>query len=238
MFKYILNMFDLSVFKNQATGKAETTKLSILETALGLFRQKGFDATTMRDIASAGNMAVGTAYHHFESKETIVAAYYQLVQQTHAAQVQIFNTQKQTLKAKLEQSFLSKLEIVQHDQKLLGVIMRYIGDAEHPLSIFGENTADLRQAGIEMYQTIFASENLSQELRDLVPTAFWALHMGMLLYFLHDSSGGAKTRKLVGSALELALGVLKLTNQPLVQPLLKPVFKKINLLLREHQLMR
>jgi hypothetical protein len=81
------------------------------------------------------------------------------------------------------------------------------------------------------------AEPLPDDLRELAPTAFWALHMGMLLYFLHDSSGGVKTKKLVSSALELALQLLKLTAQPLVQPLLKPVLKKVSGLLREHDLM-
>ncbi len=230
-------MLNLNTFKNQNLSKSEITKQKILETALKLFREKGFDTTTTRDIAGACDMAVGTAYHHFESKEAIVGAYYELVQQTHAEKVSEYNQQKRNLKTKLEHSFYTKLEIVQDDQKLLGVIMRYVGDAEHPLSIFGSKTAHIRQECVGIYDQIFASENLSPELRELAPTAFWALDMGMLLYFLHDSSGGEKTRKLITSALELALGTLKIVGQPLVQPLLRPVFKKINKLLHEHGLM-
>ena len=185
--------------------------------------------------AGCGNAATGSC--GVGSKEAIVGAYYELVQQTHAETVREYTKQKRSLKAKLEHSFYSKLEIVKDDQKLLGVIMRYVGDPEHSLSIFGSNTVPIRQECVGIYQNIFASENLSEELRELVPTAFWALDMGMLLYFLHDSSGGEKTRKLIAGALELALGTLKLTSQPIIQPLLRPVFKKINKLLHEHGLM-
>ena len=86
-----MNMFNLNEFKNsnssqaaQPKSKAELTRAQILSTALGLFREKGFDTTTMRDIASACGMAVGTAYHHFDSKEAIVAAYYEAVQLEHS----------------------------------------------------------------------------------------------------------------------------------------------------------
>ncbi len=231
-------MFDLNAFENTGkVTKAEATKARILETALHLFREKGFDQTTMRDIASACDMAVGTAYHHFDSKESIVAAYYELVQAKHTADVLEFNQTKHTLKARLEHAFNSKLEIVQNDQKLLGVIMRYVGDSSHPLSIFGPGTAHLRKAGSDAFRKAVEAEPLPDDLRQLVPTAFWALHMGMLLYFLHDTSGGIKTKKLVSAALELALQLLKLTSQPLVQPLLKPVLKKVNGLLHEHDLM-
>lgn len=239
-----MNMFKLNAFKNTdqsqldpPKSKAELTRAQILGTALGLFREKGFDSTTMRDIAAACGMAVGTAYHHFDSKEAIVAAYYEAVQLEHSSLVIEFNQKKHNLKQKLEQAFFSKLEIVQHDQKLLGVIMRYIGDAEHPLSIFGAHTSHLRQAGTDVFKVALADEKLPEHLNELAPTAFWALQMGMLLYFLHDQSGGEKTKKLVTAALELALQLLKLTAQPLIQPLVTPVLRKILSLLKAHALL-
>jgi AcrR family transcriptional regulator len=230
-----MNMFNLNPFKTAT--KAEQTKRRILETALDLFRDKGFDPTTMRDIAAACEMAVGTAYHHFDSKEAIVAAYYEEVQAEHSARVAAFLQQKHSLKQKLERVFLTKLEIVSNDQKLLSVIMRYVGDSMHPLSIFGAGTAHLRQAGVDAFRLALEGEKLPEEMSELAPVAFWALQMGMLLYFLHDSSKGEQTKKLVSSALELALQLLKLTSQPLVQPLVRPVIKKVQVLLKSHGLL-
>lgn len=230
-------MFKLNTFSDSNTplSKAEQTKGRILETALLLFRQKGFDQTTMRDIATACDIAVGTAYHHFDSKEAIVGAYYESVQAQHTKVVREFLQGKHNLKTRLEQVFFSKLELVQYDQKLLGVIMRYIGESEHPLSIFGAQTAHLRQAGTKVFKQALQGEKLPEEVEQLAPVAFWALHMGMLLYFLHDKSGGEQSRKLVSSALELALQLLKLASQPLVQPLVKPVLKKVYNLLSVHR---
>ena len=59
--------------------KGEGTGEHILETALGLFRDKGFDATTMRDVARAADMSLGAAYYYFPSKEAIVLSYYEQV---------------------------------------------------------------------------------------------------------------------------------------------------------------
>ena len=64
----------MNVFKNLPKGEA--TKQQILQTALQLFRTQGFDSTTMRDIAAALGMSLGAAYYYFETKESIVAAYY------------------------------------------------------------------------------------------------------------------------------------------------------------------
>ena len=234
-------MFDLNAFKTQIgdapQSKSDLTRARILETALRLFREKGFDATTMRDIATACEMAVGTAYHHFESKEAIVGAYYDFVQREHLRRVTEFNTKKHSLKQRLEQAFTSKLEIIGGDQKLLSVIMRFIGESDHPLSIFGAGTQSLRDEGTETFRVALGDEPLPADLRDLAPMLLWTLHMGMLLYFLHDKTGGERTRKLSLSALELVLQLFNLVRLPIVQPLLKPVFKKVRTLLETHDLM-
>jgi AcrR family transcriptional regulator len=243
-------MFDLNAFKTQQgdapQSKSDLTRARILETALRLFREKGFDATTMRDIATACDLAVGTAYHHFESKEAIVGAYYDFVQREHLRRVtefnstgfnnKGFNTKKHTLKQRLEQAFTSKLEIVGGDQKLLSVIMRFIGESDHPLSIFGTGTQRLRDEGTETFTVALGDEALPADLRDLAPTLLWTLHMGMLLYFLHDKTGGERTKKLSNSALELVLQLFNLVRLPIMQPMLKPVFGKVRQLLKTYDL--
>jgi AcrR family transcriptional regulator len=44
----------------------------MLELAAELFAEKGFRATTVRDIADAAGVLSGSLYHHFDSKESIV----------------------------------------------------------------------------------------------------------------------------------------------------------------------
>ncbi|MBW2465654.1 MAG: helix-turn-helix transcriptional regulator, partial [Deltaproteobacteria bacterium] len=45
----------------------ERKRALILETALSCFRDKGFDETTMRDIAREAGISLGAAYHYFPS---------------------------------------------------------------------------------------------------------------------------------------------------------------------------
>jgi AcrR family transcriptional regulator len=44
----------------------------LLRIAAGLFAQKGFKNTTVRDIADASGILSGSLYHHFDSKESMV----------------------------------------------------------------------------------------------------------------------------------------------------------------------
>jgi len=48
------------------------TKENIIDTAVQLFREKGFEKTSMQDIASALGISKGGIYHHFKSKKDII----------------------------------------------------------------------------------------------------------------------------------------------------------------------
>src|SRR5687768_13043627 len=47
-------------------------RTELLRIAAGLFADKGFRNTTVRDIADAAGILSGSLYHHFDSKESMV----------------------------------------------------------------------------------------------------------------------------------------------------------------------
>jgi AcrR family transcriptional regulator len=51
--------------------RREATIAAILKAARKLFSARGFDGTSIDDIAAAAGVAKGAVYHHFESKEEI-----------------------------------------------------------------------------------------------------------------------------------------------------------------------
>ena len=54
--------------------KGEQTRAAVIEAAYELFREKGYAATSMRQIAERAELALGGIYNHFASKEEIFAA--------------------------------------------------------------------------------------------------------------------------------------------------------------------
>jgi TetR/AcrR family transcriptional regulator, cholesterol catabolism regulator len=48
------------------------SRQEILRTAARLFQQKGYDATSMNDVAAALKLSKGGLYHHFQSKDEIL----------------------------------------------------------------------------------------------------------------------------------------------------------------------
>lgn len=212
----------------------ERTKELIFKSALALFREQGFEATTIRDIAQAAKVATGAAYYYFPSKEAIVAAYYDEVQRLHAARVREELVGKEGLGERLASVMLWKLEVLKDDRKFLGALFRYTGEAGHPLSVFGKATEAQRKQSMEAFREALAGSEISEELKEVLPWGMWLLHLGIILYFIHDESEGqARTHKLVDRFAEMLVGLVGLTNSALVRPFVKPFQIKMLETLRE-----
>ena len=80
--------------------KSEATRARILESALATFRERGFEKSTMREIAVAAGVAVGAAYYYFDSKDAIVMAFYQRAQQEMAPSLDAILSKSKTLEAR------------------------------------------------------------------------------------------------------------------------------------------
>ena len=57
-----------------ALKKSDATRLRVLEVTADLFRRNGYQATSMRDIATAVGMKSGSLYYYYASKEALLAA--------------------------------------------------------------------------------------------------------------------------------------------------------------------
>ena len=55
------------------TAKGELSRENLLDAAARVFRQRGYTATTIRDIAQEAGVALGGLYRHFSSKEEFIA---------------------------------------------------------------------------------------------------------------------------------------------------------------------
>ena len=64
---------------------SDDTKALVRSTALRLFRERGYAATTMRAIAQEAGVATGNAYYHFASKDHLVQELYLDVTREQAA---------------------------------------------------------------------------------------------------------------------------------------------------------
>jgi AcrR family transcriptional regulator len=207
---------------NAAVGspKAQLTRAHLLATALRVFRERGLEAATMRELASAAGTSLGSAYYYFPSKESIIQAYYDDVQAEHARRVaSALAATPLNFKDRLRAAFHSKLDILQRDRKLLSALFRYTGEPHHPLSALGDGTRKNRQQSMSVFLSAIASERVPDDIQAALPAALWALHMAILLYFIYDDSPEQqRTRRLVDGLLTLIVRVLSLVTLPIFKP--------------------
>jgi len=114
------------------TGKGGQTRQHIFLCALDLFREKGFDTTTMQDVATRADVAKGAAYYYFPSKEAIIQAYYESVQADQERICADAFGRTGNLKTRLRTAMHAKFDLAIDDRKLLGVVFRYTGEPGHP----------------------------------------------------------------------------------------------------------
>jgi AcrR family transcriptional regulator len=68
---------------------AEQTRARVLEAAYKLFRRQGYSRVTMDDIAEAAELTKRTIYHHFNSKDQLLA---DVLESQHHLALQAFRT--------------------------------------------------------------------------------------------------------------------------------------------------
>lgn len=214
----------------KTTHKGLATRQRLFDTALALFRTKGFEATTMRDIATGAGMSLGAAYHYFDGKDAIVGAYYDEVQQQHSERVRGAVRELPKLADRLKLALNIKLEIVGGDRPLLGALLRYTGEPSHPLSFLGRGTREIQLRSMAVFADAVADEPMPDDVRALSPVLLWAMHMGVLLYFLYDESPGQRrTRVLVDRGVDLFVTSLRIAK---LAPL-RPIRTRIRTMLEE-----
>jgi AcrR family transcriptional regulator len=204
--------------KDAAATKSDRTREKILTSALALFRRRGVEKTTMRGVAKAAGVALGAAYYYFPSKDALVLAYYARTQAEHSRRAREVMGRASGLRDRIGAVFHTKLDVLARDRKLLGAIFRSAADPDDPASLFGKETKAVRDESILLFDEALDDADLDPRTRAIVARALWSLHMGLLLYFMHDASPQQeKTRYLTDGALDLAVQLVQ------VSPMLAPV---------------
>lgn len=207
--------------RKQMGGKSEETRARILKAALTVFRERGFERATMREIAAEADVAVGAAYYYFESKEAIVMVFYERAQQEMKPDLEAMLDRSRTLESRLRGIITEKFNYFGPDRKLLGALSAH-ADPEHSLSPFSCETAAVREEDISFFQRAVddSKVKLPPSIRQYLARLLWLYQMGLLLFWVYDrSEGQAKTRLIFDKTLKMLLIVLRLAGIPLLRPL-------------------
>jgi AcrR family transcriptional regulator len=217
--------------KKRTTVKAEETRTRILDSALRLFREKGFDEATMRDIAEKAGVATGAAYYYFRSKEDLVMAFY--VRTADEAR-EIFPKvigESRDLKERIRAILDLKFGQFARHRRLLVALVRIGIDPAHPLSPFGKETEPMRNESIDSFRLAItgSTTRIPKDLQADLPRLLWLYQMGLILFWMFDESPRQqRTKKLVEGSLDLIVRLISLSSLPLMGPLRKRMLDVLN----------
>jgi AcrR family transcriptional regulator len=140
--------------KDTKTVKGDQTKALILETALEMFRERGYDNTTMRAVAQKAGVSLGNAYYYFRSKEYLIQAFYQRLHDSHIEVALPALEHEKTLKARLLTVMRTKIDTMKPYHQFAGVLFKTAANPESPLNPFGDESDPVRQAGIQVFRKV------------------------------------------------------------------------------------
>lgn len=204
-----------SALRPKATAKAKATGEKILDVAMELFRTKGFDRTTMRDIAAKAGVATGAAYYYYPSKDAIVMAFYERTFDEMQAKIGKVLDAPGTLEVRMRELIRVKLEHFGRNRGVLRGILKNGADPRHPVSPFSPETKAFREMEIAWFRRLVGDEDirLPREIEARIPEVLWVLHIGMMFFWIADDSPRQlHTRRLIDQGMSTVTALLRLSS--------------------------
>lgn len=228
MFSFLSYSF-LNTFKidgRHMAAKSGQTRQQLVAVALRMFREIGFEKTTMRAIAAEVGVSVGNAYYYFASKDDLVQELYVQVQTEHAARAAEAVEGVTDLAGRLKATLHAGLDVMAPYHRFGSDFVATAIRPTSPVSPFaGESTA-AREAAMDIFRAAVdgARPPAPKKLRAELPELLWLGYMGIALFWVYDTSEGQhRTWKLVDGAVPLVARGLSLARIPGVSKILDDV---------------
>src|SRR5215469_7987207 len=199
------------------TDRGEQTRTAVFTAALELFRERGYEATTMRAIAGRAGVSLGSSYHYFPSKAHLVLEFYRHVHNLHVAACAQVLTRESDLRARLRGVIRAIVMTCEPFHDVAASIFSTVADPSSPLNAFGEAARALRQEVIGLYAEVIRGSDvmLPPDLEAELPQLLWLYQMGVLYFWMLDSSPGRlRTLEVVDETSDLIVRVLAVANLP------------------------
>lgn len=216
----------------KSTAKAEETGLRIFEAALALFRQEGFDSTTMRDIAQKAGVATGAAYYYYPSKDAIVMDFYQRSCAEMQPKIAAALESTKDLEPRLRELISVKLDHFTPNRAVLRTLLRNGADPKHPLSPFGTQTKEIRDIDIAWFRNILVDcgVRIPRDLGPHLPSVLWFFQMGVIFFWVIDESEHqARTIRLLELASRTVVNLIRFSSLPFMRPLRRTALQLIEM---------
>jgi AcrR family transcriptional regulator len=200
--------------------RAEQTRAAITEAALALFRERGYEAATMRAIAQRAGVSTGNAYYYFGSKEELVQEFYSRNQAAHlAASRGVLSTQFD-LAARLAGTVRALIDVMAPYHSFAATMYKHAAEPASPLSPFSPQSSPARAASIALYREVVegSTARIGREVRERLPELLWLYSLGITLFWVHDKSAGcSRTYQLIDATVPVIAQLVAASRLPVLR---------------------
>jgi len=212
--------------------KSEETRQRIRNSALTLFRERGFEAATMRDIAEKAGVATGAAYYYFPSKDAIVMEFYRRSCLEMQPKIEAALLDARSLEQRLVELIRVKLEHFSPNRVILRALLRKGADPKHPLSPFSSQTKEIRDVDLAWFSSILidGGVRIPKDLEEHLPGILWFFQMGVIFFWVIDESPGQeRSGRLLRLAAKSVTTLIRISALPLMRPVRKTALELVEI---------
>jgi AcrR family transcriptional regulator len=188
--------------------------------ALRLFRERGYEETTMRAIAAEAGVSVGNAYYYFASKEHLIQAFYDQAFVEHEAAARPVLAAHTDLTERIVGVAEAWLDVMEPYRAFAGTFFKNAAEPTSPLSPFSPESAPARNASIALWRDVIdgSDAKVPKAVRGELPELMWLYFMGLVLFWVHDpSEQAARTRLLARRTAPLVVRAIALARLPVMR---------------------
>jgi AcrR family transcriptional regulator len=206
--------------------RTSETRDKLVEVALRLFREEGFQATTMRRIADEAGVSLGNAYYYFAGKDELVNELYVVIQRDHRERAEQVITRGGSLSENLAAVLHSGLDVLTPYHAFGGAFLQLALPTGSSSSPFSEESSDAKAMAIDLMRTTLdaSKQKVPASLNDALPLLLWMIYMGVTLHWVTDSSDNqTRTRTLVDGLVPVVSKAVRLARLPVARGLVADV---------------
>lgn len=201
--------------------RGEQTRQLIIDTAVRLFGEQGYEKTTMRAIATEAGLAASNAYYYFPSKDHLVQEFYNRIQHAHREAAAPWLAVKSDFGTRLHAAMTAGVEAMDPYHAFAGKFFRVAADPSSASNPFSDESEPARAMSQAIFHDVVsgATTTIDPELREVLPELLWLAQLGVTLFWVYDTSTGrARTRLLVDRAVPLIDRMVGLSRLRVLRP--------------------
>lgn len=204
-----------------APTKSERTRALLRDIAVRSFRDRGYDATTIRYIAAEAWVSVGTTNYHFASKDHLVQELYLDVQLAHREAAEPLLAASDDLIERVGIVYRTGLDQLTPYHRFAPEFLSAAVSPRSPINPLSEDSAPALAIVAGLFREAVdgaSGQQLPAEFRGAVPHAMMLGHLLLALFWVYDRSPGqARTRALLERGLRLLRLALPLARVPVLR---------------------